>query len=848
MKIITRWFIAFVFLFLFSNSFCSPAFAATTPFRSASIVTTDGSPAYTNLSNCSATDGNTCDRVAGSGYGNLYFRGFGSYSDFGIPLGSKIINVIIRVTGKSSSGFYVGLSAGQTFTENCQWPSDLWALFSSQTIITQTRVTPVMDLFQPGAVRSYCLQPYNFDTNNFIWRINYSSAQVWSANIDNFEIAFDYTLAPTPTPTPTATPTQTPTPTPTLSPTPTMTPTPTPTPGPAPFLDLPWDYSGKGFTFSEAANAINSYFDHEYPLLSSGLAEPAIATNDLVSFRGFPRKNLSYSSHNGYDYAKLAQVNIGDPVLAAADGIATLGDKTKCGACGNYILIDHGNRYQTRYFHLLDKSPIINPGESKQVTKGQQIGKVGATGNVSPPGDAGAHIHFMVVQDKNKDGNFDDNIPDGVTDPFGWQSKDADPWEAYTFFYNGQNRAGNKSYYLWTKKLDNLDATLTLNAGVFKTSRATLNFPAGSTNQNLAINIQSSPIVKVGNTLSSIGSTIVATAKDALGNLITQFQALFTITIDFNSFDLSRYKTDTISIYSSQDGINWDKIPTNVDLNSKTATAEINHFTHFALMAERIDTTPPITQTILIGSQGQDNWFRSDVQVSLNAQDNKGGLGVDYTLYKINNEEWQQYISPLNFTNEGHYKIQFYSVDKDENIEGLKSQEFNIDKTPPEAQIQFDPSTKDLVISGNDNSGPVSIAQTDIEKKKQRIVITDKAGNTLILIGKGKEHEEKEEKEHENEAKLSIESLRYNDQPEIKLKENQFHIEYSLDKNKRNFKELKQEFEIEDNVKIKLEYKAKTNKTKIGIKQDDQKQKKEEKDGMILLQLYTESGTLNYSY
>src|SRR5258708_4287644 len=107
------------------------------------------------------------------------------------------------------------------------------------------------------------------------------------------------------------------------------------------------------------------------------------------------------------------------------------------------------------------------------VQQAQQIGKVGDTGNCyvlstngtriyNTPGCA--HIHFGVFQDKNHDGNFSDNIPDGVTDPFGWQSKDPDPWENYSFFYNGQQRTGNKSYYLWEKKLDNTQESVSTNA------------------------------------------------------------------------------------------------------------------------------------------------------------------------------------------------------------------------------------------------------------------------------------------------------------------------------------------------------------------------------------------------
>ncbi|MDZ4228506.1 MAG: hypothetical protein U1E54_04650, partial [Candidatus Levybacteria bacterium] len=84
-----------------------------------------------------------------------------------------------------------------------------------------------------------CLSPANIQTNNFIWRINYC-CQIWSANIDNFEIAFDYTPGPTPTPVPTATPTPTLTPTPTPTPTPISTPTPSPTPIPkTPLILIP---------------------------------------------------------------------------------------------------------------------------------------------------------------------------------------------------------------------------------------------------------------------------------------------------------------------------------------------------------------------------------------------------------------------------------------------------------------------------------------------------------------------------------------------------------------------------------------------------------------------------------
>lgn len=462
--------------------------------------------------------------------------------------------------------------------------------------------------------------------------------------------------------------------------------TPFSTPAPLPLFDLPWDYEGKGISFNEAALAINSYFDHDYPLLSSGLSEPADSLGTIINYLGFPRVNKFYSSHDGYDYGIPANVHLGDPVLAAGDGIATY--INSCSDCGNMIIIDHGNGYQTRYLHL-QKDGLISstPGEEINVNAGQQIGLVGATGKTT-----GAHIHFGVFQDKNNDGNFSDNIPDGVTDPFGWQSKDPDPWETYSFFYNGEDRSGNKSYYLWKKNLDKLDAILTSNGGVFNTERFELDFPQDSVVNETHLSIKSAPIIKDLNNLSSIGSTLDIHAFDSQGNEVLNFEKEFTLTVGFNDFDLIPYNTDSFSIYSSADGVVWNKEPTLVDFVNKSAIARFNHLTHFALMAERFDTDPPVTTAVLDGQNGQSNWFRSDAYVSLNSDDGRG-LGTDYTLYRKEDEDWETYEGPLLFTDEGHHKIEFYSVDKDENIEDVKSVKFDIDKTAPEAEIDINPKT-----------------------------------------------------------------------------------------------------------------------------------------------------------
>lgn len=620
---------------------------------------------------------------------------------------------------------------------------------------------------------------------------------------------------------------------------------------PKPFLDLPWDYKTKGLSFNNAALSINSFFDHQYPLLSRGLDlnEPATASATIVNYLGETTTD-SYSSHDGYDYGNSAQARLNDPVLAAADGWATYHyDKN---TIGNAIFIDHGNGYQTRYFHMLNNSTIIKDGSSIWVNKGQEIGKVGSTGR-----STGAHIHFMVVNDKDGDGNFDNNIPDGVTDPFGWQSKNPDPWENYTFNYLGQNRTGNKSYYLWKDNLDSMTQTLTPNGGTYTVGHYTVNFPQNATNKNIVIDTQSAPVAKPSSNLISLGPTLLIKATDLTGNAITQLQNLYNIFVDFSTLDLSRIKADTISLYSSLDGVIWTKENTSFPTQT-SAQAQLGHLSYFALIGERKDTIAPTTTANLSGTSNQNSWFRSDVQLDLTAIDNNGGLGVDYTIYRINDGETQVYNSPLNFTNEGHYKIDFYSVDKDDNTEDSKSVEFDIDKTPPEAKIFLDDKTMDLSVTGIDTN-KTTVTQSDYREKRKekneddekennkkelgRYLITDQAGNTLEINIKNPESE-KEDKS--KSYSLTINSLKYNDQNVLSLPKNQYSVKYNVEKKKQI--RLLQEFSLKEKTKIRIRYNEKLNKSEIFVINDEKEKLQETKDGMVILSINTKQGNLEYKY
>ena len=521
-----------------------------------------------------------------------------------------------------------------------------------------------------------------------------------------------------------------------------------PTSPPTPFLDLPWDYEGKGLSFEKAALAINAYFDHEYPLQSRGLDlyEPtASIASTIITFMGPPRKDILhdkfwYSSHDGYDYGTDAGVNNGDPVYPAAPGTA---EYRYDSAGGNTILIDHQNGYQTRYYHLQDNSYYPDqPGIKREVNRSTIIGRVGATGSHVD----GSHIHIGVFYDKNYDKNSDKNFtdyePDGATDPFGWEpytdekDKDPDPWEHYSFFYNGKQRTGSKSYYLWTKKLPDIKEAVTSTGGTYTVGDVSIKIEPNTFANSVTLDMQYVPSVKVSDLLWSIGPSVSITAKNILGDFITLLtKPIILWWAPFDNADLSRFKLGTIYIYSSKDRINWTKEQAIDPYVPGSISAVVNHLTYFAVMGERKDLIPPITTVDLQGIKGQENWFRSDVSLSLTATDgtNEDSAGIDYTLYKKDDDDWQDYNTPLNITQEGHHKVSFYSVDKDGNIEAVKTIEFDIDKTPPEISIWTEPS---IIWPPNGKNVSVRINGTidELHLASKSFTVNDEYGNPVPVI------------------------------------------------------------------------------------------------------------------
>ena len=128
---------------------------------------------------------------------------------------------------------------------------------------------------------------------------------------------------------------------------------------------------------------------------------------------------LSYDGHNGTDFAlpTLSAMQKGVAVLAAApgtvkgvrDGMPDISIRAPDAPalqgrdCGNGLVIDHGDGWETQYCHLANGSVQVKPDQT--VTTGQPLGLVGLSGNTEFP-----HLHLSLRRNGAPVDPFD---PDG---------------------------------------------------------------------------------------------------------------------------------------------------------------------------------------------------------------------------------------------------------------------------------------------------------------------------------------------------------------------------------------------------------------------------------------------------
>jgi len=111
--------------------------------------------------------------------------------------------------------------------------------------------------------------------------------------------------------------------------------------------------------------------------------------------------------------------------------------------------------------------------------------------------------------------------------------------------------------------------------------------------------------------------------------------------------------------------------------------------------------------------------------------------GVDYTLYKLNNSDWQEYSAPLEFSEAGTYTLEYYSVDQHENIEETKTTTFEIQfpEIIPEAMITVNPTNFSIQLTAT-GSGELIHHEEQLAEEKVSHTFSDAFNQSLTLLTK----------------------------------------------------------------------------------------------------------------
>lgn len=117
---------------------------------------------------------------------------------------------------------------------------------------------------------------------------------------------------------------------------------------------------------------------------------PTRGANAISSYYGYRNPSISgWGFHGGIDIITGYGNSTGIPVVASASGTVVSVTRSYRGY-GHMVLIDHGGGLRTRYAHMQPGSLTVYVGQ--KVSMGQQIGRIGSTGNSTGP-----HLHFEVL-------------------------------------------------------------------------------------------------------------------------------------------------------------------------------------------------------------------------------------------------------------------------------------------------------------------------------------------------------------------------------------------------------------------------------------------------------------------
>jgi hypothetical protein len=264
-----------------------------------------------------------------------------------------------------------------------------------------------------------------------------------------------------------------------------------------------------------------------------------------------------------------------------------------------------------------------------------------------------------------------------------------------------------------------------------------------------------------------------------------------------------------------------------------------------------IDTMPPSINAVALPPPNANGWTHSPVTVTYVATDSLSGMASANSPVTVSGEGAAQILSGS-------------ATDKAGNTSTIQTI-LSIDRTPPEAYLQFDPVTHDVVLFGRDalsgvRSGAVAVQSIvpvdqdhDDDDDDQDVrdndgtgtqlrtyQALDLAGNSLTVLVKVRKNR--------HQIGVQLISLQYGAGPVITLPRNRESFEWEVDHG--TLTELEQHFRTgagEEAPRVEAEFNLQRNQTTI--KQGEPElRKRMVKSGLVLMRLATSAGTLSIEY
>ncbi|MFH0828950.1 MAG: FG-GAP-like repeat-containing protein [Candidatus Kerfeldbacteria bacterium] len=156
-----------------------------------------------------------------------------------------------------------------------------------------------------------------------------------------------------------------------------------------------------------------------------------------------------------------------------------------------------------------------------------------------------------------------------------------------------------------------------------------------------------------------------------------------TICLDYDDTGMSAGRENALKIMH-WDGATWTNVTSSLDTVNNSICGTVSSFSWFAIA---YDETPPVTSLEFTGTQGSNDWYVSDVTVTLTAADNEAGTGVAGTFYSLDGTTWNPYTEPVVLNADGEYAFSYYSIDVADNAEVVQTATVKRDTVGPEIVI-----------------------------------------------------------------------------------------------------------------------------------------------------------------